>query len=263
MLHLIRYWRELVLAVLMLPLWALPVSGKEPAPVRFLVLSPHTDDAEFGVGGLLVRLVRQGHDVTIANMILNNDAQKAAALRTKQILGVQTVEWLGFKEVSETPETRTRMAAYLDSKRPEVIFAPWPVDEHPDHRGTGSLAVYYVNSRQQAYVDARGNVHPGEYCPQLFFFEALTGKQSKLFRPDVYVDLPADVVEAKKLAMNVYNTSAYMNSAVEHHVKMLCFRGLESGVNRQACIDRGVWAEAFVAFPLGAGQRRIELPGQK
>jgi LmbE family N-acetylglucosaminyl deacetylase len=243
---------------------ALCVSGAEPPKLRCLVLSPHTDDAEFGLGGFITQAARLGHEVVIVNMT-GADAARQRAARTRQLMGATAVEWLGLDDgrVVETPETRQLLAACLDRHRPDVIFATWPVDEHPDHRATGALAIHYVNSKQQLFVDRTGTVHPDEHCPRLFFYEELCGKQSKLFRPDVYIDLPADVVAVKRQAMEVYGDSDYMRSAVEHHMKMLAFRGLESGTSRQATIDKGVWAEALIAFPLATGQKRLLLPGQK
>jgi LmbE family N-acetylglucosaminyl deacetylase len=238
--------------------------SQEPKKLRFLVLAPHTDDAEYGLGGFLTRLSREGHEVIIVNMTGNNAARSQAA-RTKQLMGVQTVEWLDMKDggVVETPESRAIVTACIDKHRPDIIFATWPVDEHPDHRATGALAIHCVNAKQQLFVDKTGVIHPEEYCPQLYFYEVISGKQSKVFRPDVYVDLPGDIVTIKKQVMEVYNTTGYMNSAQVHHMKMLTFRGLESGTSRQATIDKGVWAEALIAFPLATGQRRIQLPGEK
>lgn len=239
-------------------------SAAEPVKLRCLVLSPHTDDAEFGLGGFIAQTSRQGHEVVIVNLT-GSDGAKRQAARTKQILGVSQVEWLDLKDggVVESPETRALLTTCLDRHRPDVILATWPVDEHPDHRATGSLAIHYVNAKQQLFVDRTGGVHPKEYCPRLFFYEELAGKQTKLFHPDVYIDLPADVVAFKKQAMEVHVTSDYMKSAVEHHLKMLAFRGLESGTSRQATIDKGVWAEGLIAFPLATGQPRWLLPGQK
>ncbi len=36
--------------------------------MNILVVSPHPDDAELGMGGSIVRFIRQGHAVTIADM---------------------------------------------------------------------------------------------------------------------------------------------------------------------------------------------------
>lgn len=257
---------RLVALGLWLWLGATPLTSPaaEPAKLRFLVLSPHTDDAEFGLGGFIAQTSRQGHEVVIVNLT-GGESAKLQAARTKQVLGVNRVEWLDWKDgaVVETPETRALLATCLDRHRPDVIFATWPVDEHPDHRAAGSLAIHYVNAQQQCFVDRTGLVHPKEYCPRLFFYEELAGKQTKLFHPDVYIDLPADIVALKKQAMEVYVTSDYLKSAVEHHLKMLAFRGLESGTSRQATIDKGVWAEGLIAFPLATGQSRLLLPGQK
>ena len=260
MINRIRCLRVLAVVVAMLACAVAAVSAEEPHKLRFLVMSPHTDDAEFAVGGLVVLLVREGHDVTIANM----SGGDGIAAKTKKLLGVKTVEWLGFKDmaIDETPENRAKVAKYLDSKRPDVIFAPWPIDGHPDHRGTGCLAIDYVNNRQLSLGEEVRQL-PKDYCPQLYFYEVMSGHQTRSFRPDTYVDLPADIVEIKKRAMNAYNDGPYIAAAVKQALTMLSFRGMESGVNAWADMDRGVWAEAFATFPVAKGQRRIQLPHQK
>ncbi|MBM4000482.1 MAG: PIG-L family deacetylase [Planctomycetes bacterium] len=129
MIDAIRGLRLLAVTGLVLAWTAATVSGEGPSGtesrrLRFVVMSPHTDDAEFAGGGVVDLLVRPGHDVIIANM---DSGGEIIAAKTKAILGAQTVEWLGFKDtaIDEAPDARDRVAKYLDRKRPNVVLAPW------------------------------------------------------------------------------------------------------------------------------------------
>ena len=97
-------------------------------------------------------------------------------------------------------------------------------------------------------------------------FEVISGKQSKCFRPDRFVDLDRDAFDLKKRLMRLYTgrpMTGYMKSVYAHHLLMLEFRARESGACRHSEIDRGIWAEAFVSYPLPRGQARITLPGER
>lgn len=232
--------------------------------MHVVVLAPHADDAEYGAGGLIALLAAAAHDLVIANFTPSDPGWGGLA-EMQAILGVRQVDFLGFAtgQIRDTDEARSLVTAYLDGLKPDLILSIWPVDEHSDHRGQASLAIHYVNQRQQMRVDAKGQIHPEVHCPQLIFYEALSGKQSKLFHPDIHIDLPAAMAQKKIAAMQLYNTSQYMAQAIHHHMVMMEFRALQSGQCRHAMIEQGVWSEAFASYPVANGQKRLALPGQK
>jgi LmbE family N-acetylglucosaminyl deacetylase len=230
-----------------------------------VVMAAHTDDAEFGAGGAIINLIRAGYDVIMGNMV--DGGGRSAGLQSAQMTGAGA-EWLGFEAnaVEDSPASFGVVKAFLDRHQPDLIFTHWPIDEHPDHRATGSLTIRYVDERQKILVDREGVIHPGEYCPRLYFYEAISGKQTKCFTPDLYVDFDKNAFELKKRLMQLYTgtpMTSYMKSAYQHHLLMMEFRARESGACRHGEIDGGIWAEAFAMFPLARGQERIVLPGER
>ncbi len=108
---------------------------------RALVLSPHPDDAEIGMGGTIALLVRQGWAVTLCDLTNGEPTPRGTPERRLQeaataadILGVRRIT-LNFPNrfLLDTVEARKRVAAVIREVRPELLFVPYWEDAHPDH----------------------------------------------------------------------------------------------------------------------------------
>ena len=114
----------------------------------FLVVAPHPDDAELGMGGTIVKLARAGHRVHILDMT-NGEPTPRGSVETRtrewtaasEILGVARSN-LGLinRQVQHTIEARHRAAAVIRAHRPDAIFVPYPTDAHPDHVAVTRIA---------------------------------------------------------------------------------------------------------------------------
>jgi bacillithiol biosynthesis deacetylase BshB1 len=109
--------------------------------VNIVVVAPHPDDAELGMGGTIARMVDDGHSVLIVDMTDGEPTPKGTPARRSQeaedatrILGCQRLN-LGLpnRSVVHGIEARHRLAAVLRAHRCDVVFAPHPDDAHPDH----------------------------------------------------------------------------------------------------------------------------------
>lgn len=106
-----------------------------------LVVGPHPDDQELGMGGTVALLASQGHrvhllDVTNGEPTPHGSVEKRAAeaAQAAGILGVQrTLLGLTNRQVVHNIESRYKMAAVIRVHRPDWIFLPYPTDAHPDH----------------------------------------------------------------------------------------------------------------------------------
>ena len=107
-----------------------------------LVVAPHPDDAELGMGGTILRLKAEGRSVGVLDLTDGEPtpfgspevrAQETAAATA--ILGLDVRENLGLPNRSLEPnlEARARLAAALRRLRPRWLFAPYWIDAHPDH----------------------------------------------------------------------------------------------------------------------------------
>jgi len=111
---------------------------------NILVVGPHPDDQELGMGGTIIRLAEQGHNLLILDMTNGEPTPHGSpAQREKEwaasstILGVPR-KLLGLKnrEVQHTIEARHQVAAVIREHRAQIIFLPYPHDAHPDHVAT-------------------------------------------------------------------------------------------------------------------------------
>jgi N-acetylglucosamine malate deacetylase 1 len=80
-------------------------------PLDALVVAPHPDDAELGMGGTIAKLIELGWNIGIVD--LTN----------------------GFRNrfLEPTLENRHRLASLFRLTKPRWIFAPYWEDAHPDH----------------------------------------------------------------------------------------------------------------------------------
>jgi len=112
---------------------------------RALVLAPHTDDGEFGCGGTIARLVREGCAVRYVAFsdckesvpagfpldILSKEMKAATA-----ILGLTDVHLLDYKVRYFDTERQRILEDLIKIKReyqPDVVFTPCTTDFHQDH----------------------------------------------------------------------------------------------------------------------------------
>jgi bacillithiol biosynthesis deacetylase BshB1 len=112
--------------------------------MNILVVGPHPDDQELGMGGTIARLADQGHDVLLLDMTNgeptpHGDPQTRAreAARAAEILGVRR-RLLGLpnRVLEYSIEARHLVAGVIREHRAEIVFTPFLPDAHPDHTAT-------------------------------------------------------------------------------------------------------------------------------
>lgn len=111
---------------------------------NILVVGPHPDDQELGMGGTIRRLVDQGHRVLLLDMTngeptpFGSEEQRVHEwTKASQLLGVERrLVGLKNREVMHTLEARHAVAEVIRQHQAEIIFCPYEQDAHPDHRAT-------------------------------------------------------------------------------------------------------------------------------
>ena len=113
-----------------------------------LVVSPHPDDAELGMGGTIVRLMGQGWKIGILDLTSGEptplgspEKRRAETAAANAVLGDPWRENLGLPNRSLEPslEHRRTLAAVFRRVKPRLIFAPFWEDAHPDHTAATKL----------------------------------------------------------------------------------------------------------------------------
>jgi bacillithiol biosynthesis deacetylase BshB1 len=118
--------------------------------VEYLVIAPHPDDAELGMGGTIIKLLRSGRTVGLVDLTNGEPTpfgtpatrRKETAAST-QALGLRVRLNLGMKnrELEPTLANRVKIAEAIRTLRPRVLFIPYWRDAHPDHLAATELAV--------------------------------------------------------------------------------------------------------------------------
>jgi len=180
-----------------------------------LVIGPHPDDQELGMGGSIARLVMQRHRVHLVDMTNGEPTplgtpekrarESAAAAR---ILGVgRTLLGLPNREVVHSVEARHKLAAVIRAHRPDWMFVPYPLDAHPDHVAVTRIA-------EDARFDAKLSKSsiPGEPCyPKRIIYYYCTHLRMN-FQPTFCLDV-SDQIETKFAAVKAYASQFVENNS--------------------------------------------------
>ena len=107
-----------------------------------LVIAPHPDDAELGMGGTILKFVEEGQRVGVLDLTSGeptpHGSEEIRARETAAATQILRIPWrdnLGLpnRSLEPTLENRARLAGVIRQQRPRWLFAPYWVDAHPDH----------------------------------------------------------------------------------------------------------------------------------
>ena len=174
--------------------------------LSILVVGPHPDDQELGMGGTVARLAAQGHKVHLIDMT-NGEPTPRGSVETRaresaaaaKILGVErTLLGLQNRQVTHNIDSRHKLAALYRVHRPNVIFVPYPIDAHPDHVAVTRIA-------EDARFDAKLTKTdiPGEpwYPKRIIYYFCTHLRMS--FQPTFCIDI-SEQIELKMNAIAAY-----------------------------------------------------------
>jgi LmbE family N-acetylglucosaminyl deacetylase len=125
-----------------------------PHASRVLVVAPHPDDETIGCGGTIAQLAAKGAEVRVVvvtdgegSLLAGCGTADVGRLRRRRVteacrrLGVSRLAFLGLPD-GGLPGCTTRLvkllAEHVEELLPDLLFAPWPLDDHPDHRAVAS-----------------------------------------------------------------------------------------------------------------------------
>lgn len=139
---------------------------------RVMVVVAHPDDMEFGAGGTVARLVREGKEVVLVQCTSGDKGTNRRDLSPEQLarqreeeeqeacrrLGVQQVVFLRLPDGELVPDLafRERIVRQIRTYRPDIVithdpFRPYAL--HPDHRAVGitTIDAVYPTARDPLY----------------------------------------------------------------------------------------------------------------
>lgn len=174
--------------------------------VDLLAIAPHRDDAELTCGGTLLVAKMQGHRTGVVDLSLGEKGTRgSAAIRAAEaeraagVLGLAVRENLELPDagITNTPETRIKLARVIKRLQPKVIIAPALRGRHPDHSASAALV------RDACFVAGLAKIDPvtPPYRPRKII-HTITYREDHE-KPTFVVDI-ANVFEQKLEAIKCY-----------------------------------------------------------
>jgi LmbE family N-acetylglucosaminyl deacetylase len=202
---------------------------------RVLVVTAHPDDSEFGAGGTVAKLVREGKHLSYC-VVTNGDKgssdrgmtpERLVGIREEEqrnaarVLGVETVDFLGFPdcELENTRESRMAVTAAIRRHRPDLIIAQNPNRtknlgaSHRDHRTAAEIVLDCV------YPLARDHMAFPELLAQ--GLEPHRVKEVHMMwwdNPELVVDI-SETIDLKLKALACHVSQLHDMAAVERRVR--------------------------------------------
>lgn len=223
-------------------------------PQRALVIGAHPDDNEFGCGGAVARLAREGWDITYIICTNGNkgshdpgmssyrlsEVREAEQRAAAAVLGVKRVIFLRYNdgELEPTPALRAEVALYIRHFKPHALFThdPWRhYMLHPDHRAVGFAVIEgVVSARDHLYMPGLSQIGITVWRPRTLYLWMAE-------QPDYTEDISA-TLEVKIAALS------------EHHSQLDEVEGWADRVR-----TRATEAGQAAGFAAGEAFRRIVL----
>lgn len=221
----------------------------EPGPQKIVVLAPHMDDEVIGCGGTVARHVEAGADVTVIYLTdgrrgaANVNRLKGAELRSAElelmarrkeearralaILGVRKLSFLDCEDTKLDSDATLALSlrAALLELRPDIVYLPFFLEHHPDHRAVSPALIAAVQG-----TDLSFQCHGFEVWTPLFPNCA------------VWID---STMDRKREAMAQYVSQLEDSNDLMH--AMIGLASYRSVVRSRA---QGRYAEAFCVLPL-------------
>lgn len=207
--------------------------NRNPKAFRIMVVAAHPDDAELALGASLSIWADSGVETFIVDLT-NGEPTPFGSPRKRlkeasdatAILNLAGRRCLGFKnrELAAVQRARRSLAGVIREVRPDVIFAHYWTDVHPDHVAACEIT---EAARFEAKLSKNGVAGEPFFVPKIFYY------------PSIHVRLralPAFVIEAAAGKDAKLRSIAAYRSQFKDNPK-------NSDVIRRVCTDGEYWGD--------------------
>ena len=177
--------------------------------VDVVVVAPHPDDAELGMGKTILKMVEASITVGIVD-VTNGEptpfgTPEIRAAETEQATKILGIRWrvnLGLpnRSLEPTLEGRAMLASVFRLARPKMVFCPYWEDAHPDHLATTEMAEAARFWAKLTKTDLPGSPY---YPPRIYYY--FCTHLRKVFVPNFVVDI-SDYIEKKLEVIRCYES---------------------------------------------------------
>lgn len=179
-----------------------------------LVFASHPDDAELAMGGTIAKFVNAGSKVGIVDLSRgemgtrgNEEIRKKEADDASKILEIETRVNLGLPDGKLKLNDDFVQAVITQIRRfkPQIIFAPFFNDRHPDHIGTSRIVkeAFFFSGLTKIETEFEGEKQL-PYRPKKIFYYM----QYYEFTPSFINDI-SETFETKMKSIKAYGTQFF------------------------------------------------------
>jgi bacillithiol biosynthesis deacetylase BshB1 len=174
-----------------------------------ICVGAHPDDVEIGMGATVAKMVAQGLEVVMVDLTDGeptphgtHDRRVAEAAHAAKALGVESRIMLPLvnRELADTVTARTLLAEVIREHRPRVLFAPYPIDAHPDHVAASAIVEAARFYAKFVKTDMSGEPH---FPARVYHYFAVHLRL--LAKPSFIVDV-TDELPVKAAALACYES---------------------------------------------------------
>ncbi|WML46393.1 bacillithiol biosynthesis deacetylase BshB1 [Neobacillus sp. PS3-40] len=175
--------------------------------LHILAFGAHADDVEIGMGGTIAKFTALGKKIGICDLTDsdlssngNVETRKKEASNAASILGVDERSSLGLPDrgLYLREEYIRKIAEVIRKYRPNVVFAPFFEDRHPDHGNCARLVEEAVFSAGIRKFKTRGQL---PFRVEKIYFYMING----FHKPDFLIDI-SSYMDKKIEALNAYKS---------------------------------------------------------
>lgn len=133
--------------------YSLPVETELPGK-KALVLAPHPDDEAIGCGATLALHAAKGGSVEIVWCTSDGEPRDTEAAAAAKVLKADYTVNLKYpveslQSQSGLPE---KLSSIFDERKPDIVFIPFALDNHIDHRALNSALVSLAKKRSFPFM---------------------------------------------------------------------------------------------------------------
>jgi bacillithiol biosynthesis deacetylase BshB1 len=175
----------------------------------YLVIAAHPDDAELCLGGTILALKAQGDSVGILDLTdgepTPHGSPEIRRRETEAATALLGVDWRGNLGLTNRAlvadlEARARLAGQIRQLQPQVLFAHYWEDAHPDHVVASALVDAARFWAKLSKTDLPGQSH---FPRQILYFFSFHLRQH--VQPSLVLDV-SDYHDAKMQVLNCYHS---------------------------------------------------------
>jgi LmbE family N-acetylglucosaminyl deacetylase len=200
--------------------------------MNILAIGAHPDDIELGCGGLLLKAVKQGHNVsmyTLTNGSHSGDPVQRVheSQQSAKTIGVQHLFFDNFEDtrLQLNSDLINHIEFIINKVKADVVYTHSMVDTHHDHKAI-----------------AMATIEAGRHVPNILAYEMPVTKD---FKPQVYYDI-SDVIDDKINLINLF-----ISQRDKMFIKASAIKGLAQYRALQSRLDTSITSvESFEVLKL-------------